>query len=67
MDENTVHELARAADLPLSEERLALLAPQLGTWLAAANELSRKLAADEHRPLIPITVFGHPSAEGREE
>ena len=67
MDEGTVRELAQAADLPLDEARLALVAPQLQTWVAAANELSRKLAAEEHRGLSPITVFRQPPVEGREE
>jgi hypothetical protein len=67
MNEDTVRELARAADLPLGPERPALIAPQLGTWLVAANELSRTLSAPEHRTLTPITVFRHPVAEGGEE
>jgi hypothetical protein len=67
MNEQTVRELARAANLPLGEERLALIAPQLEEWLAAANELSRKLAADEHRAILPITTFTHPGAEGSAE
>ncbi len=67
MDEQTVRELARVADLALGDERLGLIAPQLDAWLAAANELSRKLEADEHRAVLPITVFRHPTVEGREE
>jgi hypothetical protein len=67
MDERTVRELARAADLALGEERLRLIGPQLDAWLTAANELSRKLEAEEHRAVLPITVFRHPTVEGREE
>jgi hypothetical protein len=67
VDESTVRELARVAGLPLDDERLALVAPQLGVWLDAANELSRKVAAEEHRALLPATVFRQPAAEGREE
>lgn len=67
MNEETVRELATAADLPVDDERLRLIARQLRAWLTAANELSRKLAADEHRELLPITVFRHPASEGREE
>lgn len=67
MDEQTVRELARVADLALGDERLGLIAQQLDAWLAAANELSRKLEADEHRAVLPITVFRHPTVEGREE
>jgi hypothetical protein len=67
MNEETVRELARAADLPLGEERLALVAGQLGPWLVAANELSRKLAAHEHQAILPITTFRHPESEGSAE
>jgi hypothetical protein len=67
MDEQTVRELAQAADLALGEERLRLIGPQLDAWLTAANELSRKLEAEEHRAVLPITVFRHPTVEGREE
>lgn len=67
MDEGTVRELARAADLPLDDGRLALVAPQLATWLSAANDLSRKLDAEEHGGLVPITVFRHPPVEGQEQ
>jgi hypothetical protein len=67
MDENTVRKLAGAADLPLTDERAAVLAPQLGAWLSAANELNAKLSADEHRDVLPITTFSHPGAEGSDE
>lgn len=67
MNEETVRELARAADLPLGPERPALIAPQLATWLEGANELSAKLSASEHWTLTPITAFRHPPAEGMEE
>mgnify|MGYP000394966716 CR=1 FL=1 len=67
MNEETIRELARAADLPLDAERSALIAPQLSVWLEAANELSREMSAHEHWTLAPITVFRHPGAHGREE
>jgi hypothetical protein len=67
MNEDTVRELARAADLPLSDERLALVAPQLRDWLAAANELNQKLAAEAHRQVVPITTFRHPPPERKEQ
>jgi hypothetical protein len=67
MNEETVREIARAADLPLGPERPALIAPQLATWLDAANELSRKMSAPEHLTLTPITVFRHPVTERGEE
>jgi hypothetical protein len=67
MNEQEVKALAEAADLPLRDERLALIAPQLTAWLVAANELNRALAAPEHQTGLPITVFRHPPQEGREE
>jgi hypothetical protein len=67
MNEQHVRALADAAELPLDEERLSLIAPQLGAWLEAANELSRKLAAGEHQAMLPITIFRHPGQEGSEE
>jgi hypothetical protein len=67
MDERSVRELASAAELPLDDDRLASIAPQLEVWLTAANELSRKLGLEEHRELVPITVFRHPPVEGGKE
>ncbi len=61
VDEQGVAALARAADLPLGPERLALVTGQLGDWLLAANELSRKLADERHLEVTPITVFTHPA------
>jgi hypothetical protein len=66
MDEETVRGLARAADLDLPEERLPLVARQLGTWLDAANDLSKKLAQEEHTAVLPITTFQHPRTDGSE-
>jgi hypothetical protein len=67
MENDTVRALARAAGLPLDDERVPLVAAQLDAWLSAANELSRKLGADELRAVMPVTSFRHPAAEGREE
>jgi hypothetical protein len=64
MDERTVRELTLAADLPVDDQRLGKIAPQLEAWLAAANELSRMLSLDENRELVPVTVFRHPPVEG---
>lgn len=62
VDEQGVAALARAADLPLAPDRLPLIVGQLGEWLAAANELSRKLADERHLEVTPITVFAHPAS-----
>ena len=66
LDEAAVRALAQAVDLPLPPEREALIAGQLGAWLTAANELNRKMAAQEHWAVTPITVFTHPAREGDE-
>jgi hypothetical protein len=65
--ETTTRALAVAADLPLAAEREALVGEQLAHWLAAANELSRKMSAPEHRMLTPVTVFVQPELAGGEE
>ena len=67
MNEQEVKALGEAAELPLGDDRLALIAPQLTAWLEAANELNRAMAAPEHQTVLPITVFRHPPQEGREE
>jgi hypothetical protein len=67
MNEETVRELARMADLERDEDRPALIAPQLAVWIEAANELSRVLAEPEHQTVLPITTLRHPGYEGREE
>lgn len=67
MNEKTVKALSEAADLPLGEERLSLIAPRFAGWLVVANELSRTLAAAEHQTVLPITGFRQGTQEGREE
>lgn len=66
-DPTAVLALARAAGLPLGEDRAQAIAPQLGEWLTAANELNRKMSRPEHRAIVPVTVFTHPVMEGAEE
>jgi hypothetical protein len=61
-----VQALAAAADLPLPADRAALVAEQLGGWLAAANELSAKMSAPEFAAVTPATVFTHPDAPANE-
>jgi hypothetical protein len=58
-----VRVLAGLADLPLAAGRETQLAPQLGEWLTAANELNARMAAAENREITPVTVFRHPGAE----
>lgn len=62
LGEDDVAALARAADLPLPADRRGLIAGQLGEWLAAANELNRKLADERHLEVTPITTFTHPAS-----
>lgn len=61
-DALAVRTLAAVADLPLAADRAQLLAPQLGAWLAAANELNRTMSQPDYREVTPIAVFTHPHA-----
>jgi|GEM_PF-1630620 len=54
-----VRVLARTANLPLGDDRLEGVVSLLNAWLPAANALSRKMSAAEHRVLLPITVLAH--------
>jgi hypothetical protein len=67
LDVATVLALAHAAGLPLREARAQTIAPQLGEWLTAANELNRKMSRPEHWTIVPVTVVMHPVTEGTEE
>jgi len=55
-----VAQLGHYAALPLSKERLAVVAPLLDAWLKDANQLSEKMSATEYQALVPATVFAHP-------
>lgn len=66
MNEDGVRALARAAALPLSDDRVADLASLLSDWLPAANDLSRTMSAPEYRGTTPITAFGHLPADPME-
>jgi hypothetical protein len=61
LDAEGVRVLAEAAQLPIPDDRLPLVARQLGEWLTAANELNRKMSAPEHQTVTPITVFVAPA------
>jgi hypothetical protein len=61
LDDDGVRVLAKAAELPIPDHRLRLVATQLGEWLTAANELNRKMSAPEHLTATPITVFQAPA------
>lgn len=65
-DEEGVRALARAAALPLTDDRVSQVADLLGTWLTAANELSRTMSDAAHLSLMPATFFVHPTAEPTE-
>ncbi len=62
LDDEAVRVLAKAADLPIPDDRLPLVAAQLGEWLAAANDLNAKMSAPEHLTVTPVTVFSAPAA-----
>lgn len=61
LDDESVRALAGAADLTIPDDRLQLVAAQLSEWLAAANDLNRKMSAPEHLTVTPITVFLAPA------
>jgi hypothetical protein len=53
----SIDRLCTLADLPLPARRRAELAPMLSGLVAAANELSRKMAHAEYAPIVPIVRF----------
>jgi hypothetical protein len=57
VSKDVVMGLAKAAELPLSEDRIALLAPQLDVLVSAANELNRRMS--RHWELAPTVQFTH--------
>jgi hypothetical protein len=59
----TVARLAELAELPLTEDRVELLAPQLNERVVSANELNRRMAS--HWEIPPTIQFAH-APEGRE-
>ncbi len=60
MNESTVRALADMAALPLAPDREAIVLAILGSWVQAANELSRKMSAAQYSTLPPATGFRHP-------
>lgn len=66
VDRHDVRSLARAAALPLGEERLGPIAEVLNAWLPPTNALSRAMSAPELRATVPVTVFAHPTPAGTE-
>jgi len=63
VDEDGVRALARAANLPLTDDRIPAIAGVLQEWLPAAIELSRIMSAPEHQASMPVTVFAHAPAD----
>lgn len=53
----SIDRLCALANLPVPAQRRPVLAAMLSGLVAAANELSRKMAAAEHRPVAPILRF----------
>lgn len=66
LDEGDVRALARAAALPLADDRVPAVTQLLQDWFPAAVELSRIMSAPEHLAFTPITVFAHPPADPTE-
>lgn len=53
----SIDRLCALADLPLPANRRDNLVAPLAALVAAANELSRKMAEGSHRGVLPITRF----------
>jgi len=53
----SIDRLCTLANLPLPAERRARLVPMLSGLVAAANELSRKMAHAGYRAIVPIVRF----------
>lgn len=53
----SIDRLCALAALPLPAERRRRLTPMLAGLVAAANELSRKMADARHRTIVPIVRF----------
>ena len=53
----SIDRLCALADLPVPAERRPALAGMLSGLVAAANELSRKMATPEHQAIVPILRF----------
>ena len=54
---DSIDTLCVLADLPLPAERRARLASMLSGLIAAANDLSGKMAKAEYRTVVPIARF----------
>ncbi len=53
----SIDHLCTLAALPIPAERRRGLAPMLAGLVAAANELSQKMADARHRAIVPIVRF----------
>lgn len=53
----SIDRLCALAALPVPTERRRRLAPMLAGLVAAANELSQKMADARHRSVVPIVRF----------
>lgn len=53
----SIDRLCALADLPVPAARRPALAAMLSGLVAAANELSRKMATADHRAVVPILKF----------
>jgi hypothetical protein len=57
----TVAILAAAARLPLTADRIAIVAEILGEWTPGCHELNAVMSAADRVEVVPITVLAHPS------
>lgn len=59
INETTIEQAEKVADLPLTSQERTLILPTYRAWVEAANELSRKMAAPEYQSLTPSITFMH--------
>lgn len=59
IDESTIHQTERLADLPLETERRRRMAAPFAALVESANALSRKMAARALMAITPATKFTH--------
>ena len=66
LPESTTRALGRGGGSPAPEPiARRWSASSSNAWLAAANELSRKMSAPEHWMVTPVSVFAHPEPARR--
>lgn len=58
-------EMARLGHLPLDQAEAELILPTFTAWAEGAAGINALMSTEEHRELIPVTTFDHPTYGGR--